>query len=213
MNILRISTSIKGNYSQSAQLGQAILQKILTSNPEAEVLERNLSEEDVPHLTPTFFQALYTSPQNLTSAQQLALQFSDRSIEELQDADILLLEVPMYNFTIPSSLKAWIDHILRAGKTFRYTENGAEGLVKNKKVLLAISTGGIYSEGPQQSFDFTESYLRATLGMMGITDIEAIRIEGTGIPEFKDVALDKALLQLEEKCAAHAQSLDVALNP
>lgn len=206
MNILRISTSIKGSLSQSAQLGQVILDKILTANPAAVVTERNLSEEDVPHLTPTFFQALYATPHSLTPAQQLALAFSDRSIEELQRADILLLEVPMYNFTIPSSLKAWIDHIIRAGKTFRYTENGAEGLVLHKKVFLAISTGGIYSEGPLKTYDFTENYLRATLGMIGITDIEAIRVEGTGIPEYKDVALDKALSQLEEKCAAHAES-------
>jgi len=99
----------------------------------------------------------------------------------------------MYNFSIHSSLKAWIDHISRANVTFSYSEKGAEGLVKNKKVYLAISSGGIYSEGAMKPYDFTESYLRTLLGFLGMTDITVFRAEGLNIPNVKDQALEKAI--------------------
>jgi FMN-dependent NADH-azoreductase len=204
MNILSIRSSIKGKDSQSAQLGQIIVDRLRKSAPQAVITYRNLSEEPVPHLNPLYFNSLFTPDAEQSIAQKQALAFSDQSIKELEDADYLVIEVPMYNFTIPSSLKAWIDHIIRAGVTFRYTEQGAEGLVKGKKVFLAISTGGIYSKGPLKSYDFTENYLRATLGMIGLTDIETFRVEGTGIPELKGKALAMAIQQLDERCQVNA---------
>ena len=105
----------------------------------------------------------------------------------------------MYNFGIHSSLKAWIDHIARSGQTFTYTEKGPEGLIKNKKVYLAISTGGVYSQGPMKAFDFTESYLRTTLGFLGMTDITAFRVEGLSMPNLKENAWNKALQNIEDE--------------
>jgi FMN-dependent NADH-azoreductase len=99
----------------------------------------------------------------------------------------------MYNFGIASTLKSWIDHIARANKTFRYSEKGPEGLVKNKKVYLAISTGGVYSDGPMKAYDFTEPYLRAVLGFMGMTNLTAYRVEGVNMPALKESALQKAI--------------------
>ena len=99
----------------------------------------------------------------------------------------------MYNFGIPSTLKAWIDHIVRAGVTFRYSDGFPEGLIKNKKVYLAISSGGVYSEGPMKSYDFTEPYLRTALGFIGLTDITVFRVEGTFVPGVKETALPKAI--------------------
>jgi FMN-dependent NADH-azoreductase len=104
----------------------------------------------------------------------------------------------MYNFGIPSSLKAWVDHIARAGVTFRYTAAGAEGLVKNKKAYLAISTGAVFSEGAYKAMDFTEPYLKAVLGFMGITDLTTFRIEGLAIPGVSENAVSKSLQAVSE---------------
>jgi FMN-dependent NADH-azoreductase len=99
----------------------------------------------------------------------------------------------MYNFSIPSTLKAWLDHIVRPGLTFSYSEKGPEGLVKGKKVYLILSTGGIYSEGPMKPHDFVEPYLRFMLGFIGLTDITVFRVEGLAIPGIKETAMEKAI--------------------
>ena len=109
------------------------------------------------------------------------------------DADIIVIGAPLYNFSIHSSLKAWIDHIVRAGITFKYDENGANGLVTGKKVYVAFSSGGIYSEGPWKPFDFVEPYLKHILGFIGLTDITIFRVEGTNIPVVQDTALEKGI--------------------
>ena len=126
-----------------------------------------------------------------------AVKHSDEAIAELKDADIIVIGVPMYNFSLHSSLKAWIDHICRAGQTFSYSEKGPEGLIKNKKVYLAISTGGVYSEGFMKPYDFTEPYLRTLLGFLGMTDITAYRAEGLNMPDLKEHALEKAVESIE----------------
>jgi FMN-dependent NADH-azoreductase len=109
------------------------------------------------------------------------------------EADMIVIGAPLYNFGISSALKAWIDHIARAGLTFHYTEHGSEGLVKGKKVYLAIAMGGVYSEGPMQAYDFVTPYLKAVLGFIGMTDITVFRAEGTAIPGLKETALEKAI--------------------
>ena len=202
MKILRLITSFKGKESQSYQLGSAILDKLKTEYTEIHVRERNLAENEMPHLNGVHFTSFITPPENLSAEQRKALSLSDGAIKELVEADAVIMEVPMYNFTIPSSLKAWIDHVVRAGVTFRYTENGVEGLVKGKKVFLAIASGGVYSEGPMKGYDFTERYLRNILGFIGITDITTFRVEGSAIPGLRDTALPKAL----ESVAAYVSS-------
>jgi FMN-dependent NADH-azoreductase len=121
------------------------------------------------------------------------VRYSDEAISELMAANAVILGVPLYNFGIPSTLKSWIDHIVRAGITFRYTPNGPEGLVKNKRIYLALSSGGIYSEGAMQAYDFAEPYLRAALGFLGMTDVTAFRVEGVKIPGVQESAFEKAV--------------------
>ena len=117
----------------------------------------------------------------MTAAQIGALTLSDALIGELVTADVIVLAVPMHNFGIPSTLKAWIDHVVRAGRTFIYSEGGPEGLLKGKRLILVLASGGVYSTGPAKQFDFQEPYLRAVLGFIGLTDIEVVRVEGVGM--------------------------------
>jgi FMN-dependent NADH-azoreductase len=137
--------------------------------------------------------SFFTPAENHTPQLAEAVQHSNESIAELKAADAIVIGVPMYNFGIHSTLKAWIDHVARAGQTFSYSENGPEGLVKGKKVYLAISSGGVYSDGPMKAYDFTESYLRSVLGFLGMVDVTVYRVEGLSLPNLKDEALDKAV--------------------
>jgi FMN-dependent NADH-azoreductase len=198
MKILRLTSSFRGNDSMSLQLGNAIVAKFKNQNSKIEVFTKDLVKNEIPHLNDLHFTSFMTPKESLSSELKEIVSFSDNAIQELQTADIVVIDVPMYNFGIPSSLKAWIDHVARAGSTFKYTENGVEGLVKDKKVFLAIATGGIYSEGPMKEFDYTEKYLKAVLGFIGITDIVTFRVEGTSIPEFKQTALTMAIHDVEK---------------
>ncbi|KQS45873.1 FMN-dependent NADH-azoreductase [Flavobacterium sp. Leaf359] len=193
MKLLRVITSFKGKESMSFQLGNAIVEKIKTQHPEIDTVIRNLTKDEIPHLNELHFNSFMTPAENLSAELKDAISYSNDALEELLPADILVIDVPMYNLSIPSSLKAWIDHIVRVGITFRYSENGVEGLLKDKKVFLAIASGGIFSEGPLKEFDLTEKYMRNVLGFLGITDITVFRVEGSAIPQFKDEALPKAL--------------------
>jgi FMN-dependent NADH-azoreductase len=143
MNILNVITSPMGNASQSIKLGNAIVEKIQENHPNSVLTIRDLNVSTFPHLTENQISSIYTPVEHRTYDQKTLLQKSDEAVAELFDADIIIISTPMYNFGIPSSLKAWVDHIARAGVTFRYTAAGAEGLVKNKKAYLAISTGAV----------------------------------------------------------------------
>jgi FMN-dependent NADH-azoreductase len=121
--------------------------------------------------------ALMTPAKEQTEAVALA----DKLIAEVEAADTIVIAAPMYNFTIPSTLKAWLDHIARAGRTFRYTAAGPEGLLKGKKVFVVESRGGFYGEGPAKAMDFQEPYLRAMLGFLGLNDVTFIHAEGQAV--------------------------------
>jgi len=198
MKILRLITSFRGKESQSFQLGNSIVKKLQKINPTSLVTIRNLVLEEMPHFNAMHFTSFNTPLDYLSPELKSSMRFSNEAIGELVEADIIVIDAPMYNFTIPSSLKAWIDHIVRVGITFRYTENGVEGLVKDKKVYLSIATEGIYSDGPMKDFDITEKYLRNILGFIGITDIHAFRVEGSAITELKENAFPKALKTVEK---------------
>jgi FMN-dependent NADH-azoreductase len=193
MKILHLISSARGEASSSLQLGNAIVAKLQAAHAGSSVVVHNLTATPFPHLEEVHLQSFFTPQEQHTPELAAAVQHSDTAIAELTEADVLVIGVPMYNFTIPSTLKTWIDHIVRAGKTFFYTEKGPEGLVKGKKVYLAIASGGVYSEGPMQQFDFTEPYLRATLGCLGMTDVTVIRAEGLNMPHLKDTAMAKAV--------------------
>jgi FMN-dependent NADH-azoreductase len=119
-------------------------------------------------------------------------------------ADVIVIAVPMHNFSIPSSLKAWIDHIVRPGRTFSYSEKGPKGLIEGKKVVLVLARGGIYSTGPMQQFDFQEPYLRAVLGFMGMTDVDVVYVEGVGMGE---VAVRNAVASAKAQAGAVVQGI------
>lgn len=191
--IVHIISSASGEGSYSIRLGKALINKINEQYPNSETVERDLVADDEPHLTMTQVGAMRTPPDQLTPEATALLTYSDQVIAELMEADIVVIGVPMINFSIPSQLKTWVDNIARAGKTFKYGEFGPEGLVNGKKVYLVIASGGIYSEGPMQAYDFIEPYLRALLGFVGMTDVTVLRAEGTAIPTLQEKVLEDAI--------------------
>jgi FMN-dependent NADH-azoreductase len=124
---------------------------------------------------------MYAAPEQRTPEQARSMALSDTLIDELFAADTIVIASPMHNFGVPSTLKAWIDHISRAGRTFSYGANGPQGLLQGKRAILALASGGVYSNGRMKGFDFTEPYLRAVLGFLGITDVDVVRVEGVAM--------------------------------
>lgn len=198
MKILHLTSSPRGEASMSIKLGNAVVEKLKEENPDSTLIVHDLANTPFPHLEEVHLASFFTPAENFTPELTDAIKHSDEAIAELKAADVIVIGVPMYNFGISSTLKAWIDHIARAGQTFRYTEKGPEGLIKDKKIYLAIATGGVYSQGPATAYDFTEPYLRHTLGFLGMTDITVFRVEGLALADVKENALSKALQQVED---------------
>jgi len=194
-NILHISSSPHEENSVSKKLGNAIAEQLREANQDAVIKHVDLIENPFPHLDPALVKAIRTKQEDLTDDQKLLLKRSDAAVKDIMDADAIVIGIPFYNFGVPSVIKAWLDHVVRAGVTFRYGENGPVGLLTSKKVYLAIASGGIYSEGPMQAYDHAEPYLRSVLGFIGINDISVVRAEGMGIPALRDNALDKAMAE------------------
>lgn len=187
MNLLHIDSSALGPSSVSRQLGAAIVQRFRHELPDLSVRHYDLDADPLPHLTAA----------TLSGADPALAARSAQALQDFLDADVVVIGVPMYNFSIPSTLKAWIDRIAVAGKTFRYTEKGPEGLAGNKRVILAISQGGVHEAGGAS--DFQESYLRFVLGFLGISDIEVVRAQGVNYsPQHREQALAGALSSLPE---------------
>jgi len=193
MQILQIISSARGAASYSTRLSQGIIDKLLAAQPGSTVVVRNLAAQPFPHLEEAHLQAYFTPAEGRSPEQQQAVRHSDEAIAQVLAADVLVIGVPFYNFSIASSLKSWLDHLTRAGLTFRYTATGPEGLIKGKKVYLAVASGGIYSEGPMQPYDFATPYLHWMLGFLGMTDVTVARAEGLKLPELEPTALQKGL--------------------
>jgi FMN-dependent NADH-azoreductase len=191
--ILHIISSPRGDASLSIKLGNAVVEKIQAAYPGSTVKETNLVNQQFPHLEEAHIASFFTPAENRTPENLVAIKHSEDAISEIQDADIVVIGVPIYNFNIHSTLKAWIDHIVRRGVTFKYDENGPQGLLPGKKVYLALASGGVLSEGPMAGFDFAVPYLKHMLGFIGLTDITVFRVEGTSIPGIQDTALEKGL--------------------
>ena len=196
--ILNITTSLKGDASFSIKLSNAILEKLAAEYPESQVKTSDLSKVPSPYLSGLDLAAFYTPADAHTAEQQETIKYSNEAIRDLLEADVIVIGVPMYNFGIPAVLKGWIDQVARAGATFSYADGSPKGLVTNKKVYLSIASGAIFSDGPYKAYDFSEPYLRAVLGFLGMTDITVFRVEGTAIPDFAEGALPKALASVEE---------------
>lgn len=193
MNILHLISSPRKGASYSIQLGNALVGKLETAHPGSTVKVHDLASTPFPHLEEVHLQSFFTPAENRTPVQQEAIHHSDEAIAELMAADVIVIGAPLYNFGISSTLKAWIDHIARAGITFRYSPSGPEGLVKGKKIYLAVSSGGIYSEGPTAGYDFVVPYLKTVLGFLGMTDVMVVRAEGTSIPDLQATTVEKGL--------------------
>ncbi|TGE28183.1 FMN-dependent NADH-azoreductase [Hymenobacter metallicola] len=193
MQILQIISSAQGAASFSTRLSQGIIDKLLAAEPGSRVVVRDVASQPFPHLEEAHLQAYLTPTEGRSPEQQQAVQHSDEAIAQVMAADVLVIGVPFYNFSIPSSLKSWLDHLTRAGITFRYTPTGPEGLITGKKVYLAVASGGIYSEGPMQAYDFATPYLRLVLQFLGLTDVTVARAEGVKLPDFQATALQKGI--------------------
>lgn len=174
--VLVITSSALGEASVSNHLVQEAVAPLIARNPGLRLITRDVGANPIPHLTLDSATALRgAEPAN--AAQAAARALSDELIAELQAADTIVIGAPMYNFGITSTLKAWFDYVLRAGVTFRYTENGPEGLLKSKKAIVVESRGGLYSAGPAQAMDSQEPHLRTLLAFMGITNVTFVRAE------------------------------------
>ncbi|BAV04077.1 FMN-dependent NADH-azoreductase [Filimonas lacunae] len=178
--VLHLISSPRTEASVSRQLGSVVIGKLLEKYPGSSLKVRDLAASPVPHLDEIHIQSFFTPVENRSPEQEKAIRYSEEAIAELQEADLVIVEAPMYNFTIPSTLKAYFDHIARAGITFRYVGNGhlPEGLLKNKEAYIITSSGGIYSEGVLKPYDFVEPYLRFFLNLVGIKVIDVFRAEG-----------------------------------
>jgi FMN-dependent NADH-azoreductase len=186
-------SSIQGKESYSIKLGNTIVEKIQAKYPGSTVEAVDLVENEIPHLNPTVLRTFFIPGDQLSAEEKESIRLSDKVVKQLLAADIIVIGAPLYNFTIHTSLKAWIDHITRAGITFGYGENGPVGKVTGKKVYVAMSSGGVYSEGPGKVNDFVAPYLQSFLGFLGMTDMTVFRAEGLKVPALKDHAMEKAI--------------------
>ncbi|HTD07197.1 FMN-dependent NADH-azoreductase [Undibacterium sp.] len=181
--LLHINTSVRSNGSISRQMTTEFLDKWQASHAGDTVTTLDLATNPVPHLTEQMMGAFFTPADQRSPEQAQTIALSDRLVAQLKEADVVVIGSPMYNFGISSTLKAWVDHVARAGLTFQYTANGPVGLMQGKKVYVFTSRGGVYTQGPAAAMDFQESYLRAVLGFIGITDVTFIHSEGVAMGE------------------------------
>ena len=196
--VLVLNTSITGAFSASRPLVEETVAKLQATDPNLRVVTRDLALTPVPHLTPATVGAI-GKDEPATDDAIAARALSDELIAELKAADTIIIGAPMYNFGIPSTLKAWFDHVLRAGITFRYTETGPVGLLKGKRAIVVETRGGQYSEGPGQAMDAQEPHLRTLLGFMGITDVTFVRAEKLALgQQAREQSIGAARAQLSE---------------
>lgn len=175
MNILQINASARSSGANSTRLADAITARLQAQNPEAVVELRDLARDPHPVLDEAALGALFTPAEQRSAEQAARVALDDALIAQVQAVDVIVLGVPMYNFGVPVQLKTWIDAIARAGVTFRYTANGPEGLLKGKKVYVALARGGLYRDTPADS---QVPYLKSVLAFLGMTDVEFVYAEG-----------------------------------
>ncbi|MFL6634749.1 MAG: FMN-dependent NADH-azoreductase [Massilia sp.] len=196
MNILQINGSARANGSNSTRVADAVTARLVARNPEATVELRDLARDPHPVLDEAALSALFTPVEQRTPEQSARVALDDALIAQLKRADVIVLGVPMYNFSVSVQIKSWIDAVARAGQTFRYTANGPEGLVTGKKVYVGLARGGIYRDTPADS---QVPYLKGVLGLMGMTDVEFIYAEGVNMgPDRASAAFDDVATQIEE---------------
>ncbi|WP_341782556.1 FMN-dependent NADH-azoreductase [Ectopseudomonas mendocina] len=194
--VLVIESSARQQGSISRELTQQFIAKWQAAHPADQIQVRDLAAEPVPHLDATLLGGWMTPSEQQSEAEKAALARSNQLTDELLAADVLVLAAPMYNFAIPSTLKAWLDHVLRAGVTFKYTETGPQGLLTGKRAFVLTARGGIYAGS---GLDHQEPYLRQALAFIGIHDVQFIHAEGLNMgAEFSEKGLAQAKARLAE---------------
>jgi FMN-dependent NADH-azoreductase len=178
--LLHLNASPRGDESISRQLSNAAVNAWKSKNPGGKVIERDLTKTEITFVDLDWIAGAFHAPDQQTESHRKALAISDQLVAELLEASDIVIGTPMYNFAIPAVLKAWIDHVVRAGKTFRYSAAGAEGLAKGRKAVVVVASGGRYDEASGLSaYNHEIPYLRHILGFIGITDVTFIQAGGT----------------------------------
>lgn len=203
-NLLHIDSSILGGNSVSRSLSADVVAKLKASDPGLRVTYRDLAAEPIAHLSGAYLAAAQALEGQHDPALKHDLAVGGQALEEFLAADVVVIGVGFYNFGIASQLKAWIDRIAVAGKTFRYSEKGAEGLAGSKRVIIAISRGGFYGAGsPAAGFEHAETYLRGVFGFLGVTDLQVIAAEGVAVgPAQREASVKAAKEQIAALQAA-----------
>ncbi len=196
--ILIVEVSPNGGNSGSRTAAKHLVERLKDANPDLTTISRDLAAHPIPHATGALVGTYFTPPEGRTAEQKELIRLSDGLVDELLAASIIVISTPMWNFSMPSVLKAWIDYVIRAGRTFNYTNQGPQGLVSGKKVYLVMSSGGVYSSGPAASYDQLSPALKTQLGFIGLTDIEIIRVEGTNMPDVAKDAIPKAIAMIDK---------------
>jgi FMN-dependent NADH-azoreductase len=209
MNILQLNSSARSEGSQSTRLANKIVERVRAANPGATLTVRDLLRTPHPVLDEAALQALFTPADQRTPEHSARVALDDALIGEVQAADVIVLGVPMYNFGVSAQLKNWIDAITRAQVTFRYTANGPEGLLKGKKVYVALTRGGLYRNTPA---DTQVPYLKTIFTFLGLTDVQFVYAEGLAMgPEAEQKALASAHEQIEEAVASAHEQIEEAV--
>lgn len=205
MNILHIDSSITGEASVSRQLTAAVVDAYRAAIPAATIVRRDLAAEPIPHLT-VLTTGRVPVPADADAAVKADVALGAAVLDEFLAADVIVIGAPMHNFAVPTQLRAWIDRVAVAGKTFTYTAEGPKGLAGGKTVIVASTRGGLYTPGnPAAVMDHQETYLKAVLGFIGITDVRFVRAEGVAFgPEQRDAAIAAALATIPEQIARAA---------
>lgn len=206
--LLHIDSSVLGDHSVSRRLSAALVEQWRDADPTVTVVYRDLGAEPPAHLSGEILAAGNLDANRLTDHQRLELGVTEALIEEFLAADAVVIGAPMYNFAIPTQLRAWIDRIVQAGRTFRYTETGPAGLAGGKRVVIVSSRGEVYATPERQAMDFQEAYLRLVFDFIGITDISVIRADGLAMgPEPRARAIATAHAQFTEMFRDFPQEL------
>ncbi len=194
--LLQINSSLFGDKGNSSLLSQEFVQNWKLQNPAGDIIVRDFAKEDVPHLSAERVQALFTPADKRTAEQQTVVDYSDQLIAEIQAADAIVIGVPLYNFGVPSTLKAYFDHIARAGVTFKYTETGPVGLLTDKPVYVIATRGGVHKGQPSDS---QTQFLTTLLNFLGLKNLHFIYAEGLNMGALKDTALTQAKETIQQE--------------
>ena len=205
--LLYISTSPRGDYSISRQLGNAAVDAWKARNPQGRVIERDLARTPLTFIDLDWIAGAFSPPEHRNENHKRAIALSDELVAEVVAADEIIVATPMYNFAVPAALKAWIDQVVRVGKTVLFTPSGPQGILKEKKVYVVTSRGGAYRLGtPTERFDYQEPYLRHILAFIGLTDVTFIHVENQKPGEQAEIAKAAAIAQIQELASEGALS-------